>query len=247
MSRISVNPALVYSQSTKISQPKENKDLISENVPSRRSEDKVSLSEKSKDLNEKLSSAEKVLKIHRKKFGDLKTPAIYFVSGFDWFGASSVKGNYDGIRDMSKAIEGAKHFSWDEIDEILDDIKKHEPNQPLILVGHSFGGDGVVDIANQLNTIDNGFRKVDLMVTLDSVGLDNDLIPQNVSKNLNFMAQGPYSFLNDGPNVAVNYETTLVSNFLRHEEHAQLDDTISVQVKILDAIEDSLKAHSKVV
>ena len=39
---------------------------------------------------------------------------------------------------------------------------------------------------------------------------------------------------------------TLVSNFLRHEEHAELDDTIDVQVKILDAIENIMVSKPKI-
>jgi hypothetical protein len=200
----------------------------------------VELSEKSIELKKALTSAQKADKIHNKKFGNIDKPAIYFVSGFDWFGAGSIKGNYDGIRDMAEAVTGANHYAWDEQDEIVEDIKKHKSNQPLILVGHSFGGDGVVEIAQCLNTLDNGFRKVDLLVTLDSVGMDNDKIPQNVKKNLNYLATGPYDFLNDGPNIAENYKRTDVENYLRPELHAELDDTTDIQVRILEEIDSIL-------
>lgn len=206
----------------------------------------VELSTKAKELqkeleeNKKLSHVEKAHKIHAKKFGNIDKPGIYFISGFDWFGAGSIKGNYDGIRDMAEAVEGAKHYSWDEKEAVLEDIKKRTPNQPIVLVGHSFGGDGVMEIAQELNTIENGFRKIDLLVTLDSVGVDNDLVPQNVRKNLNYLATGPYHFLNDGPNIALNYERTKVENFLRQEEHAQLDDTTDIQIRVLEEIESAL-------
>lgn len=202
----------------------------------------VSISKNAKELEKELKEAssevnpvEIAQKIHEKKFGKLKSPGIFFVSGFDWFGASSVKGNYDGIRDMAEAVEGARHYAWDQQEEILEQIKKRDPNVPLILVGHSFGGDAVVEIAQELNTIENGFRKVDLMVTLDSVGLDNDIIPQNVKKNLNYLAQGN-GLINDGPNIAANYQRSEVTNYLRHEAHAELDDTTDIQVAVLEAI-----------
>ncbi len=116
MNRVSVNPALVYSKNSELKKPsgssleieknsKESKNLIDR--PKEKSE--VSISEKSKELKEKLSSAEKAIKIHEKKFGKIEKPGIYFVSGFDWFGAGSIKGNYDGIRDMADSIHGAKH------------------------------------------------------------------------------------------------------------------------------------------
>lgn len=196
----------------------------------------VSLSDKAKELKKELSAKEQVLKIHSKKFGNIKTPGVFFVSGFDWFGAGSIKGNYDGIQDMSEAVDGAEKFAWDEQDKIVEAIKKRDPKEPIILVGHSFGGDAVVEIANKLNTIENGFRTIDLVVTLDSVGFNNDIIPQNVKKNLNFIANGPYDFLNDGPNIAKNYNRTEVTNFLREEVHSDLDDTTDVQIEILDAI-----------
>lgn len=198
---------------------------------------KLDISDKAKELKKDLTGAEAALKIHRRKFGQTKEPGIYFISGFDWFGASSVKGNYDGIRDMAEAVEGADHYAWDEQEKIIQDIKKRAPDQPIVLVGHSFGGDTAYEIADTLNTIENGFRKIDLLVTLDSVGFDNDKIPQNVTKNLNFIAQGPYDILNDGPNIAKNYLRTDVQNFLRNEEHADLDDSTDIQITILEEIQ----------
>ena len=210
----------------------------------------VSLSEKSKELEKKLKdmntekelvgrnkiqAADSALKIHEKKFGNVKKPGVFFVSGFDWLGASSVKGNYDGIRDMAEAVSGGKHFAWDQQEEILEEIKKRDINQPIILVGHSFGGDAVMEIAQELNKIENGFRKIDLMVTLDSVGFDNDIVPQNVEKNLNFIASGN-KLINDGPNIAANYNRSDVTNFLRHEAHAELDDATDIQIEIIEAV-----------
>lgn len=214
----------------------------------------VSLSEKSKELEKKLKdmnaekelvgrnkikAADTALKIHEKKFGSMKEPGIFFVSGFDWLGASSVKGNYDGIRDMAEAVNGGEHYAWDQQEEILEEIKKRDINQPIILVGHSFGGDAVMEIAQELNKIENGFRKIDLMVTLDSVGFDNDIVPQNVVKNLNFIASGN-KLINDGPNIAANYNRSDVTNFLRHEAHAELDDATDIQIEIIEAVNKAL-------
>ncbi len=246
MSKLTVNPTILNDTKEPVKIKKKSQDNQAKpesNVdkkPIAKEATTVKLSDRSKELKEKLSSAEKALKIHAKKFGALEKPGIYFVSGFDWLGASSIKGNYDGIRDMADAIEEAQYYSWDEQDEIIEDIKKRKPDQPIILVGHSFGGDGVVEIAQKLNTIDNGFRKIDLMVTLDSVGFDNDLIPQNVARNINYIAQGPYNWLNDEPNIAIDYNRTAVKNYLRHEEHAELDDSTDIQINILEQIEKTL-------
>jgi len=205
---------------------------------------KVELSDRAKELKKELIKTEEIKKITDKKLKGIAQPGIYFVSGFDWFGAGSIKGNYDGIRDMSEAVKGSKHFSWDQQEEIIEDIKKRKEDQPIILVGHSFGGDGVMEIAEELNSLEHGFRKIDLLVTLDSVGYDNDKVPQNVKKNLNYLAQGPYDFLNDGPNIALNYERTKVENFLRPEKHAELDDNTEIQMTVLDEIKGLLSKDS---
>lgn len=196
----------------------------------------VSLSDKSKELKKELDEVVKVSKVTPKETMTTKGPGIYFVSGFDWFGAGSIKGNYDGIEDMSKAVDDAQKYSWDEQSKILEDIKKRDPKEPIVLVGHSFGGDSVVEVANELNSLEHGFREIDLLVTLDSVGFGNDIVPQNVKKNLNFLAQGPYDFLNDGPNIAKNHERTEVKNMLTEMVHSDLDDSKDIQSQILNAI-----------
>lgn len=251
-----VTDSMVYSPQNVLDKkpPKEAADKTTSDKPKNKGAYEVSLSEKSKELEKKLkevnsekelvgrnkiTAADAALKIHSKKFGNLKEPGIFFVSGFDWLGASSVKGNYDGIRDMADAIKGAKHYSWDQQEEIIKQIKKRDPSEPIILVGHSFGGDGVMEIAQELNKIENGFRKIDLLVTLDSVGYDNDIVPQNVKKNLNFIASGN-KLINDGPNIAANYNRTDVTNFLRHEAHAELDDATDIQIEIIEAVNKAL-------
>ena len=224
----------VEPESKKISKKSETEKIAA------KPETKVELSDKAKDLKKSLTAAQKAMKISEKEFGSMKKPGIYFVSGFDWFSAGSIKGNYDGIPDMADAIDGADHYTWDQKEDIIEDIKKRRPDQPIVLVGHSFGGDSVFEVAQELNTLENGFRKIDLMVTLDSVGLDNDMVPQNVKKNVNFIAKGPYEFINDGPNIALNYQRTKVENYLRPEKHAELDDTTDIQITILEEIQKAL-------
>ncbi len=162
---------------------------------------------------------------------------VYFISGFDWFGASSVKGNYDGLRDMHEAIEGSSHYAWDQKEDVIKDILKQKKETKIALIGHSFGGDTAVEIANELNKINNKFKSVDLLVTLDSVGLNNDMIPKNVTKNLNYIASGN-ALINDGPNMARDFKSTKVDNFLMDHAHAALDDLEEVQKVILDEIDN---------
>ena len=106
-------------------------------------------------LEEKISD-----KPIKEKLSFIKKPAVIFIEGFSAFGIS----DGDGIKDMADNLPGAKRFSWDQQKDIIDEIKKHAPDQPVVLVGHSFGGDSAVEIANTLNTVKNGFRNIDLLV-----------------------------------------------------------------------------------
>jgi len=141
----------------------------------------------------------------------------------------------NGLKDMTEAVDQARLYSWDQKEEMIDEIKKRENGQPVILVGQGFGGDTAVEIAQELNSVENGFRTIDLLVTLNSAGTDNDFIPQNVSKNLNFLT-ADNGWFDDGPNIAINYKRTQVENYLRPESHSKLDDTTDVQIEIMNAI-----------
>lgn len=154
-------------------------------------------------------------------------PGIYFISGFKLF--NGAKG--DGIEEMASHMEGAQHYSWVHESDILEDIARKEQHEPIILVGHSLGGNAAVKIAHQLNSAAHGFRPVELMVTMDSFGLDNDVIPANVKKNLNFIGHRNI-FLNDGPNIARDSERTQVVNELRDEMHTQIDNAPDIQEKV---------------
>lgn len=216
----------------KTNQPKDK--VAIENKVTSKTKEQTHISEQGKKLADK-SSILKVKEIQKKKFGDLKEPGVIYISGFDWFGASSVKGNYDGIRDMSEATDYGMHFSWDQKEEIIQEIKKREPDQPIAIVGHSFGGDTAMEIASELNSLEHGFRKINLLITLDSVGFNNDIVPSNVTKNINFLAHDNF-WINDTANIAEDYRKTEVSNYLREEAHAELDDALEIQQRIIDEV-----------
>jgi hypothetical protein len=172
--------------------------------------------------------------------GTINKPTIFFISGFEFFGLSKD----DTMTKMAENIPGAKAFSWDQRTEMMDEIKKHHRSQPVVLVGHSLGANTAVKMANELNTLDNGFRKVDLLVTMDAFGFNNDIVPANVVKNLEFFGENNL-FLNDGPNVARDTNVTQVINEIRPELHTEIDDAVAVQRKIFHGI-DAVLANSKV-
>lgn len=161
-----------------------------------------------------------------------KTPAVFFIKAFE-FVENDIFAN--GMKSMAEATTGARYYSWDQKGEMIDQIQKRDKNQPVILVGHGFGADTAVEIAQELNSIENGFRKIDLLVTLNSSGFNNDFIPQNVVKNLNYITEDN-GWTDDGPNIALDYHRTKVENFLRPEDHDELDESTSIQMDVLEAI-----------
>lgn len=188
----------------------------------------ISFGSSSTPIDGEVNSVEK---IEVKTLDEINRPGIFFVSGLHLNGISSD----GGLPELASELKGAEHFSWKDEDHILQEILRRPSDVPLVLVGHSLGGDAAVSIANKLNSLKNGFRKVDLLVTLDSVGFDNDIIPANVKKNLNFIGDKDV-FFNDGPNIARDINKTLVINELRPESHTQLDESKDVQEKIFDNV-----------
>lgn len=166
----------------------------------------------------------------------IKKPAVIFIEGFSMFGIS----NGDGIKEMADNYPGAKKFDWTEHEKILGEIKKHTPDQPVVLVGHSFGGDTAIEVANELNSAKNGFRAIDLLVSIDAVGMNKSIIPINVKSNLNFFGEGLIPFVHGDPTVARNTKYTDVTNELRADMHSKMEDSPEVQFEIFRKINEVL-------
>ena len=197
--------------------------MVMPSVPSVGVEVDVAASEKSSEV-----------KATSRKLND--TPGIIFVRGFSLNPFEDIKA---GLGEMSGNIPHSEVYKWDNKEEIIEAVKSRPHGQPIILVGHGMGGDTVVDVANELNRVDHGFRTVDLLVTLDSIGMDNDIIPQNVKENFNLISDQD-NFFNDGPNVARKKEMTLVTNELRAENHNQLETEPEVQFLVYEKINQTL-------
>lgn len=175
------------------------------------------------------------------KKGSLNQPAIIFVKGLDVFSSPlTSETGYAGVGKMADAVEGARIYGWDQHDEIVEQISQVQDNQPVILVGHSFGGDTALEVADTLDSLEHGFRKVDLLIMIDAVGSDNDIIPQNVKNHLNVFGENNL-LLNDGPHVARRHEMTNVKNILSPLDHTDLDDDKEVQYEVVNLIKDTLK------
>jgi len=174
------------------------------------------------------------------KEGSIKKDAVIFIKGLDLFSSPSTsESGYAGISKMADSIENAMVFKWNEKEAIKEKILSIHPDHKVILVGHSFGGDTAVEIADELDTLENKFKKIDLLVTMDAVGMNNDIIPQNVAKHLNIFGETS-SFLNDGPHVARRNEKTSVLNILSPRDHTDIDDDREIQFEIVSLIQEAL-------
>ncbi len=184
-------------------------------------------------------TVKEVAKVEDKE-GTVKKPAIIFIKGLDVLSSpSKSESGYAGVGRLADSVKGSRIYGWDQQDEIIKEIKKVALNQPIILVGHSFGGDSAVEIANKLDSLEHSFRPVDLLITMDSVGFNNDIIPQNVRKHLNIFGEKSL-LLNDGPHVARRHEMTDVKNILSPLEHTDLDDDKENQYEIVKLIQETL-------
>ncbi len=183
---------------------------------------------------DKVDTAKKASKIIPKaEKASVEKPAVFFIGGLRALDFDVLE---DGMKSMTDAVDEARYYGWDQKNEMIDEIKTRKKDQPIILVGHGFGSDTAVEIAQDLNTLENKFRTVDLLVTLNSIGVNNDFIPQNVLTNKNYLT-ADNSFIDDGPNIAINYKTTKVENFLRPEQHSDLDETVDIQREIMQEID----------
>ena len=225
----------------KVELSKEAKDILKDKEKQKLEEAKKRMENKEKsDENKDVGETNKSATIKDlKKMGTIRTPAIFFIEGFHFLSADG-----SGIKKMAEVVNGARYYGWDQKADMIKDIAKRHPDASVILVGHGLGGDTAVEVANELNKLDNGFRSVDLLVTIDSVGSDNDIIPQNVKKNLNIFGEKDF-FVNDGPNVARNDVKTEVINDLRPEYHDEMDQSEDIQFQVIESIRKALKKHNR--
>ena len=199
-------------------------------IPSVPSLDLKSVSE-AKDIIETTENIKKVLS--NDEPSSIDEPAVFFVGGLRILDFDFLE---DGMKSMTEAVDTARYYEWDQKGEMLDEIKLRSVKEPIILVGHGLGADTAVEIAQDLNTLDNKFRRVDLLVTLNSIGLDNDFIPENVLVNKNYLT-ADNGWIDDSANIALNYKTTKVENFLHPNKHSELDEAKDIQRDIIAEID----------
>lgn len=111
-----------------------------------------------------------------------------FLHGFSGAGSSGsgTPGTEDMANDYAPIIPGdTYHGSWRAQADAVAKIKaakEANPDEPVVLVGHSYGGDSVDEVAESL---DECGICVDVYIQIDTVGAFDDTTPSNVKCGFN--------------------------------------------------------------
>jgi pimeloyl-ACP methyl ester carboxylesterase len=110
--------------------------------------------------------------------------------GFGMYGDTKKKGGLKqrGLIDAegnprSRVLQHNQHSI--AIKKIKHALEKN-PNQPVILIGHSWGADSAIEVANKLKKLG---IKVDLLIQIDSVGAGDATLPDNVEQGINYQGK----------------------------------------------------------
>lgn len=119
-----------------------------------------------------------------------------FLHGLSGTSGGATPGTETMAKDFAGKIPGTTYYgSWRAQDDAVKKIKAAKaanPSEPVVLVGHSYGGDSVNEVATDLKAC--GIN-VDVYIQIDTVGAFDDENPCNVLCGYNI-----YSTSNDGVN-----------------------------------------------
>lgn len=79
----------------------------------------------------------------------------------------------------------SKVFDWDQAGKAFDYINSFDDVWHLVLIGHSFGGDTIIDDLATDRLLPNNIM-VDLTIQIDSVGSGDEKLPDNVKMGINY-------------------------------------------------------------
>lgn len=174
---------------------------------------------------------------------------IIFTSGFNSSASGQAIGSADpqstGLGQLSQQefiTENfdSKTFSWDQQEEIIETVvnfHNEHPDAPIVLVGHSFGADSNLEVAEELNNL---HINVDKMAIVDSVGVYDAKIPENVLSAINI-----WSSSGDGIDAERNIEGARLI-VLDNTNHTQIDDSSRAWVEIDSFLHEATPNHPSV-
>jgi len=116
-----------------------------------------------------------------------------FITGFTGLFSDDDTAGIHKVGNMYRDDDIVLNLEHYDCVEILKQVKRameSNLNQPIILVGHSFGGDSAIEIAQIL---EKESILVDLLIQVDSIGFCDEVLPANVTKGINIYTED-YSF-----------------------------------------------------
>lgn len=157
-------------------------------------------------------------------------PQVFFLRG--WFGVFSTGMDRmaGALRDRGIPAEAVGHLAWrSTVDRILEARAKGSPG-PIVLVGHSQGGNNIIDMAREL---EKHSVRVDLLVTL--APFLQDPVPANVARAINYYQSPgwgtPLAPDPDFKGELVNVDVGDAGTF-----HVNIDKNRRIQAEIVAAI-----------
>lgn len=169
---------------------------------------------------------------------------VVFTSGF---GSGSVGGSSNppgitgvGVLSEQSFINDLGYeklvFSWDDngIAEKINEFHSSNPDAKIILIGHSLGGDTSVEIAQELGEKN---ITIDKLILIDTVGINDDVKPDNVSEALNL-----WSTSQEGIN-AESHVKGAINIGIDNTTHTEIDNSEKTHELIEKFLNDDLKVH----
>jgi hypothetical protein len=163
---------------------------------------------------------------------------------FTGFSASS--GEQTGLDILNNKLQNSfasinlpfssKVFQHFEQQPAFDFINGFDDVCCLTLIGHSLGGDSVIELANDFLLPQN--KKVNLTIQIDSVGIGDEKLPENVNMGINYFQISTGTFEPQGAQNVMGAMNFNVEQLFDDKEitHTSIDDDPRLHKRILSDI-----------
>jgi len=177
-------------------------------------------------------------KVNEEEVSKEKVKVVYF-TGFSGK-ISESSDNVAGMKELDNYLEDsfAKNsniqydgqvYSHLEVNKAVKDIQCSDYDK-LVVVGHSFGADSAVEFAEKYE------EKVDFLVQVDSVGIGDGKLPDNVNSGVNYFQKGDKDWLVQGK-VEGSLNVNLEQKYGVELSHTEIDNYEKLHEEIGDRIE----------
>lgn len=141
-------------------------------------------------------------------------------------------------RSTSSRVIVAKRFGHSEQSAAISFLNSPSfSSAEKILIGHSWGGDSAIEVAN---SIDGGSGSFSKLVQIDSVGIGDDKKPANVASGLNYFQSSTNGDLQGEKYVEGSINIDAEKHFGKQLTHTGIDDDPGVQTEIIAFVVDGI-------